>query len=109
MTEHEGSEYDVVTLKVNKGTLSIVCALVAFVFGLLLDELPFVLPYTLRRYLGVAMIGSLAIAALGIVLGILGARRPEGRTLARLGIVACSVVLFLEALFVLAFELILGR
>lgn len=105
----ESHEYDVVTFRWNRGVLSILCALAAFLFGILIDELPFILPSHLRRYLGVGMLTALGCAACGLLLGLSGLRRPETHNLARLGILMNAVVLVLEGLFVLAFRLILGR
>jgi len=105
----ESHEYDVVTLKWNRGALSILCALPAFLFGILIDELPYVLPYSLRRYLGIVMLAALLSAACGLLLGLSALRKPQTRNLARLGILMNAVLLALEGLFVLAFRLILGR
>ncbi len=105
----ESHEYDVVSFKWNRGLLSILCALPAFLFGILIDELPYVVPSHLRKYLEIALLVALGCAVCGLLLGLSGLRKPETRTLARLGILMNSVVLALEALFILAFRLILGR
>lgn len=98
------SEYDVVSLQPRPGLLSLVCGAATIGFAILLDELPFVLGGRLRPYLGAAVLAALGVNALGIVLGLLAARRPSERGAGRLGVLVNAVVLVLLALFVLVFR-----
>jgi hypothetical protein len=103
------SEYDVVSFKVDLGTASLLLAVYPFLFGVLIDELPFLVPRSWRQYLSYAFYAGLVSAALGIVLGLLALRKPESRGRGQVGIVVNVIVLALEGLYVYAFRWVMGR
>lgn len=102
--EYGASEYDVVSFKVRPGLLSIVCGVLTVGFAMSVDDLPFVLGGRLRPYLGAAVAAALLLNVVGIVLGSLAARQPDGRGAGRLGALVNAIVFVLLGLFALVFN-----
>ncbi len=98
------SEYDVVSLRLSLGTVSLLCAVLPVTVGILADELPFLLGGRLRPYYGVLLSTALGSAVAGIVLGIVAARRASGGAAGRMGILVNALVLALLGLFVVIFR-----
>ena len=86
MSERDHSEYDVISIRPQPGFLSLVCAVVPITFGILADDLPFLLGGRLRPFYGHLFMAGLGASVLGIVLGIMAIRRPEQRGTGRVGV-----------------------
>lgn len=111
MTEpYESSEYDVVSIKLHPGMLSILCAIVPLAFGYYATSVPFMVParWRYRVYIGAPVV-ALAAALVGLALGIYATRRPETRSLGRLGVVVNATALVLEGLYVYVLNWIFTR
>lgn len=110
MKDEEPSEYDVVSLKLHPGLLSVLCATVPLAFGYYAASVPFMVParWRYRVYVGAPAV-ALALAALGLVLGIRASRRPETRALGRLGVVVNATAFVLEGLYVYVLNWIFTR
>lgn len=110
MKGEEPSEYDVVSLKLHPGLLSILCAIVPLAFGYYAASVPFMFParWRYRVYVGAPVL-ALAVAALGLLLGLSASRRPETRGLGRLGVVVNATALVLEGLYVYVLNWIFTR
>ncbi|HEX9734283.1 MAG TPA: hypothetical protein VGG06_20110 [Thermoanaerobaculia bacterium] len=102
--DYGSSEYDVVSLRIRPGVLSVVCGLLTVAFATSIDELPFVLGGRLRPYVSGAVAAALGLNVVGIVLGVYAARTPSGRAAGRLGVIVNAVVLVLLGFFVLVFR-----
>lgn len=104
--DYEPSEYDVVSIKLHSGVLSILCAIVPLAFGYYATSVPFIVPARWRYtvYFGAPVV-SLAVAAAGLALGIYATRRPETRGVGRLGIVINATALVLVGLYVYVLNL----
>ncbi len=99
-----GSEYDVVSLQLSPGLLSLACAVFPMFFGVAVDELPFVLGGRLRPYFGYLLLTALGSTIAGLALGAWAVRRPANRGTGRIGILVNGVILVLLVLFLLIFR-----
>lgn len=105
----ENDEYAVISFSVNPAVLSLVCAAVPFLVGLVLDDLPGFAGGRFRPYIGRLFDIGLYTGIAGAVLGLVAARDPRRR---RLGIFAFALnvmILVLYGLFIYLFRWILSR
>jgi len=109
MYEGQRSEYDVVRLRLDRLSVSLACAAYAFVVGVVIDDLPFVMPRKLWPWLTPLIFSALVAALAGAVLAFLERRRPGRRGLAQFSAALNAVIFVLVGLFVVLFRLILGR
>ena len=100
----EGGEYDVIHLRINPATVSLVCFAVAFVLGLMTRYAHWWWVLGYGRWVRIGFYGSLATAVFGLGLGLWSARRPERRLLGVVASAANGTVVLLEVLFLVLFR-----